>query len=65
MVQVVGPPTSAHSSEGAYCIPVRVQGSEHQTLLDSGVMQSLIRQPGSTRGFGDGSLDDNQVHPWR
>ena len=29
VVQVVGPPTSAHGSEGAYCIPVRVQGSEH------------------------------------
>ena len=27
--QVVGPPTSTHGSEGAYCIPVRVQGSEH------------------------------------
>ena len=44
MVQVVGPPTSAHGSEGAYCIPVRVQGSEHRALLDSGAMQSLIRQ---------------------
>ena len=44
VVQVVGPPTSAHGSEGAYCIPVRVQGSEHRALLDSGAMQSLIRQ---------------------
>ena len=37
MVQVVGPPTSAQGSEGAYCIPVRM-------LLDSGAMLSLIRQ---------------------
>ena len=44
VVQVVGPPTSAHDSEGAFCIPVRVQGSEHRALLDSGAMQSLIRQ---------------------
>ena len=29
---------------GAYCIPVRVQVSEHRALLDSGAMQSLIRQ---------------------
>ena len=44
MVQVVGPPTSAHGSEGAYCIPVRLQGSEHLVLLDSGAMQTLIQQ---------------------
>ena len=44
VVQVVGPPTSAHGSEGTYCILVRVQGSEHQALLDTGAMQSLIRQ---------------------
>ena len=39
VVQVVGPPTSAHGSGGAYCIPVRLQGSEHLALLDSGAMQ--------------------------
>ena len=44
MVQVVGPPTSAHGSEGAYCIPVRERGSENRAVLDSGAMQSLIRQ---------------------
>ena len=44
VVQVVGPPTSAHGSDGAYCIPVRLQGSEHLALLDSGAMQTLIQQ---------------------
>ncbi|XP_064175891.1 uncharacterized protein LOC135246326 [Anguilla rostrata] len=44
VVWVVGPPTSAPDQEGAYCIPVRVQGSEHRALLDSGAMQSLIQQ---------------------
>ena len=44
VVQVVGPPTSAHGSDGAYCIPVRLQGSEHLPLLDSGAMQTLIQQ---------------------
>ena len=39
VVQVVGPPTSAHGSDGAYCIPVRLQGSENLALLDSGAMQ--------------------------
>ena len=44
VVQVVGLPTSAHGLEGAYCIPVRLQGNEHQALLDSGAMQTLIQQ---------------------
>ena len=44
VVQVVGPPTSVHGSDGAYCIPVRLQGSEHLALLDSGAMQTLIQQ---------------------
>ena len=44
VVQVVGPPTSAHSSEEAYCIPVRLQGSENRALLDSGAIQTLIQQ---------------------
>ena len=44
MVQVVGLPISAHGSGGAYCIPVRLQGSEHLALLDSGAMQTLIKQ---------------------
>ena len=43
MVQVVGPLTSAHSLEGPYCIPVRMQGNEHRALLDSGAMQTLMR----------------------
>ena len=44
VVQVVGPPTSAHGSEGSYCIPVRLQGSKHLALLDSGAMLTLIQQ---------------------
>ena len=43
VVQVVGLPTSAHGSEGVYRIPVRLQGSEHLPLLDSGAMQTLIQ----------------------
>ena len=41
---MVGPPTSAHGSEGVYCIPVRVRGSEHRVLLDLGAIQSQIQQ---------------------
>ena len=66
VVQVVGPPTSAHGSEGAYCIPVRVQGSEHRPGA-VGFGRSAVpdtTEPGSTRGFGDGSLGDNQVRAW-
>ena len=44
VVQVVGTLNSAPGSEGAYCIPVRLQGSEHWALLDSGAMQTLIQQ---------------------
>ena len=44
VAQVVGPPTSAPGSEGAYRFPVVVQGSENRALLDSGAMQSLIQQ---------------------
>ena len=44
VVQVVGPLYSAPGPEGVYCIPVRLQGSEHRALLDSGAMQTLIQQ---------------------
>ncbi|KAJ8349751.1 hypothetical protein SKAU_G00248810 [Synaphobranchus kaupii] len=44
VVRVVGPPTSAPDPDGAYCIPVRVQGSEHRALLDSGARQTMIQQ---------------------
>ncbi|XP_064177503.1 uncharacterized protein LOC135247687 isoform X1 [Anguilla rostrata] len=44
VVRVVGPPTSAPDPDGAYCIPVRIQGIEHQALLDSGAMQTMIQQ---------------------
>ena len=65
VVQVVGQPTSAHGLEGAYYIPVRVQGIEHRALMDLGrdAVHDTI-EPGSTRDFGDGSLGDNQVRAW-
>ena len=48
---------------GAYCIPVRLQGSEHRALLDSGAMQTLIQQSlVRPEGIGGESLGVNQVH---
>ena len=44
VVQVVGPLSSTPGPEWAYCIPVRLHGSEHRALLDSGAMQTLIQQ---------------------
>ena len=39
-----GRPSHLRSQFRGACIPVRLQGSEHLALLDSGAMQTLIRQ---------------------
>jgi len=44
VIRVAGPPASSRDSGGAYRVPVRIQGSIRQALVDSGCMQTVIHQ---------------------
>jgi len=51
VIRVAEPPASSRDSGGTYRVPVKIQGSIRQALVDSGCNTP---KPGSTRGFGGG-----------